>query len=199
MNRSFAHHQSIGFLTILLIGILSITASPLWGQKAYRVVSSGNHVLIQGSSNLHEWESKTEQVSGELVVTEGSLPNTLTQFNKVSLRINVASITGGKSMMDSRMMDALKGVRFPVISFQSSVLNIPRANDVTAMGQLTIAGVTLGKTISATYTVLSDRIQIKGTARVKMSDFGIAAPTAMLGTLKTKDEVVLVFDVTFQR
>ena len=38
-----------------------------------------------------------------------------------------------------------------------------------------------------------DRLEIDGTARLNMSDYGINRPTAMLGLIGTKDEVALRF------
>jgi hypothetical protein len=41
--------------------------------------------------------------------------------------------------------------------------------------------------------ISGNRIQIKGSKKVKMTDFNISPPTAMLGTLKTGDEVTISF------
>ena len=38
-----------------------------------------------------------------------------------------------------------------------------------------------------------DRLEIDGTARLRMSDYGIDRPTAFFGLIGTKDEVVLRF------
>jgi len=38
----------------------------------------------------------------------------------------------------------------------------------------------------------------QGTQPIKMSDFGMKAPTAMMGTLKVKDDVTVNYRVTFE-
>ena len=38
-----------------------------------------------------------------------------------------------------------------------------------------------------------DRLEIDGTARLRLSDYGIDRPTAFFGLIGTKDEVVLRF------
>jgi hypothetical protein len=39
---------------------------------------------------------------------------------------------------------------------------------------------------------------VKGTKQINMTDFNIKPPTAMMGTLKTANEVTVSFDLNFQ-
>ncbi|MCB0855839.1 MAG: YceI family protein, partial [Bacteroidetes bacterium] len=65
-------------------------------------------------------------------------------------------------------------------------------------GQLTIAGVTKTITLNADCKV-SDNGQITctGSKKIKMSDYGIDPPTAMFGTIKTGDDLTIVFSAGF--
>jgi len=48
--------------------------------------------------------------------------------------------------------------------------------------------------------VLDDStFQVKGTFSLKMTEFGIDPPTAMLGTLKTGDKITLDYTMTFKK
>ena len=43
------------------------------------------------------------------------------------------------------------------------------------------------------------QFQVKGEVPLKMSDFGIDPPTAMMGTLKTGNEVVIKYNLEFEK
>ena len=100
--------------------------------------------------------------------------------------------------MDSKTLEALKSDKYPSITFQSSSVTIS-GNNVTAVGQLTIAGVTQTRTITAAYVLSKDAsIIIKGVAKVKLSDYSMKPPTAMMGMLTTGNETDIVFEVNFK-
>jgi polyisoprenoid-binding protein YceI len=100
--------------------------------------------------------------------------------------------------MDKKIQDALKSDKHPEVRF-----TINNTRDVTVKdnkfagtinGTLYIAGVSRTENIPFTGQLISgNRIQIKGSKKVKMTDFKISPPTAMLGALKTGDEVTVSF------
>ena len=50
------------------------------------------------------------------------------------------------------------------------------------------------------YTVNSDgNILFKGSLPVKMTAYEITPPKAMMGTIKTGDDIVISFEVTFKK
>ena len=101
--------------------------------------------------------------------------------------------------MDSKTMDALKNDKFPYITFQSAAVTLSGKNNVSAVGQMTIAGVTQPKTISGTYIISKDgSVTIKGEIKIKMSDFAVKPPTAMMGMLTTGNETDINFEVLFK-
>jgi polyisoprenoid-binding protein YceI len=177
---------------ILLISFYSVSA-----QKVFQTVPSGNLLVIKGTSNLHDWETKGQQITGEISTTIEQ--NIIKQIVRVSIKIPVISIKSGKSLMDSKTYEALNNEKFPTITYQSTTVNIPRNNEITSIGQLTVDGVTKSKMLVGTYLIGSDgRISIKGTVKLKMTEFNIKPPTALLGSLKTGDDVEIQFEVSFK-
>jgi polyisoprenoid-binding protein YceI len=118
------------------------------------------------------------------------------------MEVNSIKSTEG-STMDNKTYEALKSDKFPQISFllTEPVLAIPggaNAYSVTAKGTLTIAGVT--KIVSMPIKISEDadkKITVEGIQKVKMSDYGIQAPTAIFGVLKTGDVITINFKATF--
>jgi polyisoprenoid-binding protein YceI len=183
----------------LITGLListTIAGNSLLAQKMYKVKPTGTTMAIKGTSNLHEWESAVQTINGDLIATIEATE--LKQVSKVSLTIPVSSIKSGKSIMDSKTYDALKNEKFPTITFNSTTITLTATNVITAVGQLSLAGVSKPETIKGIWSVsAAGLITIKGVFKMKMTDFDIKPPTAVLGTLKTGDEVEIDFQTSF--
>jgi hypothetical protein len=72
--------------------------------------------------------------------------------------------------------------------------------DVNTVGSLSIAGTTLKTDLYVLGKVASNgTITFTGSKKIKMTDFKINPPTALMGTLTTGNEVEIVFQVTFKQ
>jgi hypothetical protein len=188
--------KDYGILPILLLAVI-LSSPSVSAQQLYNVVQSGNSLLIKGGSNLHDWETKGQQIAGELTATVEN--NKIKKIDKVSIKIPVTSIKSGKGTMDSKVYEALKNDKSPPITYQSSTISLPRSNEITSIGQLTVAGVTKDKTFVATYVIGTDgKMTIKGNVKLKMTEFGMTLPTAFFGSLKVYDDVEILYEVSFK-
>jgi polyisoprenoid-binding protein YceI len=66
-------------------------------------------------------------------------------------------------------------------------------------GNLTIAGVTKPVKFKSEYQVKGSDVHFTGSYSFKMTDFGIDPPTAVMGTIKTGDEIVVRFDLVYRK
>ncbi len=185
------------FIQILLIaGIWNLKA-----QESFRVIPESSILSIGGTSNLHDWEMNMKKFKCDADITVG---NPSVTISSVSFIGESSSILSDNSIMDNKAHDALKTDKYPVIRFSlTSADKIPiqgGAFSGTASGELTLAGST--KKISIPYSgkvTGKDRIIITGTKKINMTEFGIKPPTAMLGALKTGDEVTINFTVNLKQ
>ena len=191
-------YYRLGWMLLAIIQIASIFSNyTVSAQQIYKVVPIGNSLLIKGGSNLHDWETKTQQVTGELTATLEN--NQIKKIDKVSIKIPVTSIKSGKGTMDSKVYEALKNDKFSTISYQSSTVSLLRTNEISSTGQFTIAGVTKDRTLTGSYVLSTDgKITIKGSVKLKMTEFGMTLPTAFLGSLKVYDDVEILYEVSFK-
>jgi polyisoprenoid-binding protein YceI len=161
------------------------------------IIPQSAAINIHGTSNLHDWDMKVTKVTGDLVV------NSSKQITALVVKIPVTSIKSGKGIMDNKTYDAFDAPKNPNIVFQlieaSAVKITDKDAEITATGNLTMAGETrkisfkiIGKT-----TKTGD-YQLKGSVPLKMTDFKMKPPTAMMGAMKTGDGVTIKFDVTFK-
>jgi polyisoprenoid-binding protein YceI len=159
-------------------------------------------MVVRGTSNLHDWESRANEVraNGE-IVTEGSL---IKSVASLQLEIPVRGIKSPKgSIMDGKTYDALKATAFPYITYKlDKVLMLtPKSGgyEGLASGVLTIAGVSRPTELTVTGKMGADgSVVFSGRKQLKMTDFKISPPTALMGTLTTGDGIEVVYTITLK-
>jgi len=183
-----------GLLATLILFILNLP--DVYAQEEYHLISE-SRITIEGTSNLHDWETQAESIKGDaqLKVENGQVES----IGNVKVNIPVKSIESGKNIMDKKTFDALKGNKYPNISFVMNKVETTTPDKVAIVGDLNIAGVSRPVEINANYSIHGQTVQFQGKLPVRMSQFNIDPPTALFGTLKTKDEVTIAYKAVFTR
>ena len=119
----------------------------------------------------------------------------------VKVKVPVRMLKCGDRHMEAEMYSALKSPKPPAESFITATLErLPVSaagpHMVEVQGQLTIAGVER----TVTMTVMSDRLadgthRARGTVPILMTDFGIKPPRPWGGILRTKNKVLIQFEI----
>lgn len=144
-------------------------------------------MAIQGTSSLHDWESTVEEFAVQAILGNG-------QVEDIEFSAIVKSIKSGKSGMDNNTYKALKANDHPQIEFKTDRLRIEE-DQLIGNGQLTIAGKTNEIPIRLTINQRAG-LSVTGSVNIKMTDYGISPPTAVFGTIKTGDDIIIQFDFT---
>ncbi|MCC7245438.1 MAG: YceI family protein [Saprospiraceae bacterium] len=181
-----------------LLFFLFFASSFLFAQENFRVTNFS--LAIQGTSNLHDWESTAKTMNGTgSMQTEGGK---LKAIQSLYVEIPVKSIKSTKgSIMDGKTYDALKSGSNPNIIFKlervSGLTQSGGNYDIKATGSLTIAGASKQIDLNVRGTQNgAGSFTFSGSKSLKMTDFNIKPPTALFGTLTTGDDVKIVFSVT---
>lgn len=169
-------------LTILTLALAALAAS------AERfAAATGSMIRVEGTSTLHEWKMEGAAINGQI---DSTRPNAV-------VTIPVATIRSSHTKMDKLMAEALKAKEHPEIRYELLETSpIPNADSFTlkTRGRLTIAGVTREIAMDVQGTRNADgRYTLTGQAPVKMTSFGVKPPVAMMGTIKTGDDVKVTF------
>ncbi|HTB32943.1 MAG TPA: YceI family protein [Bacteroidia bacterium] len=190
------------FKTILVIAVAILFISAANPARNRYLLTKDSTVTILGTSNLHNWNETVSTVLGDGSVTwntDGSF-----DLDEINLKMEVNSIKSDMgSIMNNNTYKALKSDKYPEIIF---TLTIPVASikagaastTISAKGTLFIAGV--NKSIDMQVKVAAPNqgyLTFEGSKTVKMSDYGISPPTALLGTLRTGDEITINFKTIF--
>jgi hypothetical protein len=184
------------FLVFSIIFFAFIAES--YSQNVFRLLSESSSLKIAGTSSLHDWEMKASNFDSEALLHIG--PDNSIFITQVEFRCPVAGISSGNKIMDNKTYKALNEEKHPLINFIIGTQNNVKLTEDnnTVSGMLTIAGKTREVRFPCDVTFKSsDRFKISGGAPIKMSDFDIEPPTAMMGALKTGDKVVVKFDFEF--
>ena len=154
-------------------------------------------MTIYGTTNVHNFKSQVGQIKGELVV-DGSK-----KVQSLTVEIPVHSIKSGEKLMDNKTYEAFNGTKYPNIVFQLlDVSSLQVSGDdinVIVNGNLTLAGVTRKISFKTTgKTVKAGSYEFKGSIALKMTDYKMKPPTAMLGVMKVGDAITLKYDINVE-
>jgi polyisoprenoid-binding protein YceI len=170
-------------------------------QGAYKI--SKSTMTISGTSNLHDWSSSVNDVKGQSVLSIEN--NAIVGISSLDISIPVISIKSSKgSAMDNRAYSALKSKEHSLISFQltrmDGIEKTASGYRIKATGNLTIAGTKKSIPMTVDGKLMSDgSVNFKGSKALKMTDFNVSPPTAMMGAMTTGDDVTISFDITLTK
>lgn len=187
-------------VTIILLSLLLTANFTLRGQNAY-TLAADHKITIDGTSNVHDWTETAKTASGDASVlwnTDGTF--SIKSFN---LKVTVKSIVSDKgSIMDNKTYDALKADKHPYITFKmSSVKSITKSGSgwsIKVNGDLSIAGVTKNVDINGmVYVKENGKLTIDVSKALKMTDFNVDPPTAMMGAMQVGDDITIRFKLNY--
>jgi polyisoprenoid-binding protein YceI len=124
------------------------------------------------------------------------------QVEAINVSVGVRTFESGNRIMNKKCYAALKDEEHPNISYRFKALESIKnsGNDTfntTLNGTLTIAGVSKTVKIAAKLVVNGNKVSIIGEKALKMSDFDVEPPTALLGTLKTGNDITIEFNLNY--
>jgi polyisoprenoid-binding protein YceI len=186
------------FLLALFFNFLGI----LPPQKIVKKTTSNkiltSNVIIKGTSTLHDWESVAEKTEANLSISDLND----TSIETLNVKVEVLSIKSGKKLMDKLTYKALKADKYPMITFIFKEGNVIKEDTkfvyIKLIGDLTIAGVTKNVAVQTKINKTGKNIALEGEYKLKMTDFGIKPPRALLGTIKTGNEITIEFNLKFK-
>ncbi len=173
-----------------------------WAQIEIR---PGGSLRIEGDSSLHKWSSTATVVMMTFQPADGAPPS-LSEAIKASkikgmdVTIPINGLKSGDSGLDRNLRRAMKAKTFPDVVYHLDSYETAKGADdglLTAKtkGTLKIAGQTGPATMDVEFRLNADGAEAKGAYTLNMSDFGITPPTLMLGAIKVRDPIKIVFDL----
>ena len=186
---------------------MSVTAT---AQTSIFALGTSSKVTVAGGSNVHDWSCSGTKFDAGVELSTASFTDPLSDIakpiGKVVVSIPTKSVKCGKDKMDENMYKALKADQFPTIKYELTSYKLdPSKTTATSFvaltqGELTVAGTTAKVEIPVTATRTDGgQIMGEGTLKMLMTDVGIKPPTALLGTMRTKNEITISFQVLLDK
>jgi len=182
------------------------SAAGAQGASAVRLrLDPSSEVTIEGTSSMHAFHCKTNKIMAYVDVDPGYTKD-LTKIARpiVSVKVNIVvrTLTCGNGTMDKNMYATLKADENPLIKYSMSAYDIldgsasPAAFVAKTTGTLTISGTEKVIAMNINAERLSDgKATAQAEQSILMTDFGIAPPSFMFGTLKVGNEVKVKFNL----
>lgn len=167
--------------------------------QSFTLNETTSKYVIEGTSSLHDWEMVSEQCKGTITYT---MDGDALSIQSITVSVPSKTLKSGKKLMDKKCYDALKADKFPNIGYEfKSASNLKSTGNGTYSavfnGNLTIAGNTKNIPINVTINANTGSITIKGRKAIKMTDFGVEPPKALMGTIKTGDDITIDFNLNY--
>lgn len=165
----------------------------------------GSSLWLEGTSTLHDFESKTTELTVTLAGGPGAAPPADAQglaalvrgagIHGVEVAVPVRSLHSGKNGLDKNLWKDLKADEYPAIRFHlTRYTTQPGTGDslsLQAAGTLEIAGHSRPITLDARAWRTQEGLWLEGSEALLMSEYGIRPPTMMMGTLRVGDRVTV--------
>lgn len=187
------------------VAIPSIAA----GQDRAMTVRPESRVVLEGSSNVVDWACRTNAFEATIAVDSGFDPASLIglakPISRVTVRIPVRTLKCGHDRMNRDMYRSLRASQFPDIRYVLASYTVKgRAADsskftLLTVGDITVAGVTKRVEVPITAERWQGGAKGSGVVRLRMTDFGVRPPVALLGAIRTRNEVEVLFEVVLDR
>lgn len=194
---NFIIKPSLFYITTLFVGLFSFQVAT---SQTYVLNNSSSELEVQGTSSLHDWEITAEEQSGDAEI-ENSEDFTI---KTLSFSVKAESLKSGKSGMDKNTYKALNTNKYKTIDFNlTSVSKIEKISEnsfkATVKGDLTISGSKQSISLTLNLKLDGSKLLVEGEKPLKMTDFGIEPPKALLGTIKTGDAIKIIFKSIYNK
>jgi polyisoprenoid-binding protein YceI len=197
------HLCDISYNTMkLLLTALILTLSPYMDRALpinYSTNNASSTMAIEGTSTLHDWEMKAEDLQGTMDV---DIYESELKIKELKLVVPVKSLKSGKGPMDDNAYKALKESEYPNITYELvRVKEISKLSeglyDITTVGDLTVAGKTRRLIIPIKAKAVQGGVELSGATAFTMSSFDVEAPSFMMGTITTGDKITIKFSINY--
>jgi hypothetical protein len=186
---------------MLVAGILLVGWQIQTRQTSY-TVSADSKMWVEGTSSLHDWTCYATEINGsiDLDAAENNVP----AVTRAQVTIPIGTMDCHNGTMDGKLKKALKEKDNPNLLFELDAVTVPTSApadsfEVATAGYMMIAGQTRKIEISQFMTRVDDeKFIFRGSFPISMKDYSVKPPTALLGTIRTGNDVTVFYELVLE-
>ena len=191
------------YTALAAAALLLAPATTAWtSSKETLTLQPESKLWVTGTSNVRDFECTATSLTVDVISVPGAVALVASGekgVTGVNVRVPAAQLDCKNGKMNAHMLKALKGPEFPQIAFDLTsyeLATVAAGVNVTLTGDLTLGGAKKAITINAKALPADDNaLKVTGTKDITLSEYGLKAPTLMMGTLKVSDVVQVHFDL----
>lgn len=197
---------SKGALMMLIVTASSAAAPITTGRPL--TLQPESRLWVEGTSTVRSFSCKAGTVQVSVETNSATPVNAAAAGEKVveSMRVEVPSraLDCDNGKMNGHMYKAIKADAHPAIIFTLSsyefASNRSTPGAVILTGTLVLGGVEKPATVQAQVQETADGfLRVTGAHEIRLSEFGLKAPSLMLGTMKVGDVVQVKYDLLLKQ
>lgn len=192
------------FILLLAGALLAVGSSE--PPVSYTFEPTMSEMSVEGGSTLHDWSCPIERLSGSLDIDTGQTEQgaPVAGLSGTQVAVPVDAIQCDNDTMNEKLRKALQMNAYPEVYFSlkdAQVSPLPDSGatwfQVDATGELILAGERRQIDLPVQGRTLDNgNLRLTGSHTIRLSDYDIDRPSAMLGTITVSKEVTVNFDVT---
>jgi polyisoprenoid-binding protein YceI len=167
------------------------------------VLLSDSRLWVSGTSTVRSFECKATSVDATIEAASPAVSSEVMSGQKavqtVIIAIPAAKLDCANGTMNEHMFKAIKSKDNPVIEFRLASYDMAKGADAMngkLTGTLSLGGVQKEITIDAAATALPNgALRVVGAEELLLSDYGLKAPSLMMGAMKVGNKVTVRFDL----
>ncbi|MDP3586969.1 MAG: YceI family protein [Sulfuricurvum sp.] len=170
------------------LAVLALVASMYAGNLSFESGIIRAHTEMVADSTIDPF---TKKATSHLAMDAN--PSTL----KGSIEISMSDLYSDNKKRDEHMHETVESSLFPKAVFEVKEVVAKSGDNYTLKGTMNLHGVSKPMSFEGSIVEEGNKVRIKATGGMKMSDFGIIPPSMMF--MKVRDQIDLNVDVLLKR
>jgi len=170
------------------LAVLALVASMYAGNLSFESGIIRAHTEMVADSTIDPF---TKKATSHLAMDAN--PSTL----KGSIEISMSDLYSDNKKRDEHMHETVESSLFPKAVFEVKEVVAKSGDNYTLKGTMSLHGVSKPMSFDGSIVEEGNKVRIKATGGMKMSDFGIIPPSMMF--MKVRDQIDLNVDVLLKR
>jgi polyisoprenoid-binding protein YceI len=190
-------NRTLGTLAALLLapaGAWTPADAPL-------TLAPQSRLWVDGTSTVRGFQCKATVLDADVDAAPNAIASVLggeKAVKTVEVRVAAEKLDCGNGTMNEHMLKAIRAKEHKAIVFRVASYDIARGGEGvrgTLHGTLTLGGVEKQIAVEAAGRGAAGALRVTGTYELRLSEYGLKAPTLMFGTMKVGDAVKVGFDL----